>query len=323
MPVARVILSEEGSPMLDPGFVPPLLIMDASPPLLKQVRRLHHRISTHIDTLVAQLAGTGRLYETQDTGQAERVLKLFMLNGACSHLESMAYTHGMTPLTVYQELCRLAGHLAIFTPARRPGNLPAYRHDDLAGCFARVIYAVRLGLDAAILSSYEMRYFEARFDGPTRPAKFDRLRVEFDPDWRASNRSIYLGVEGVEVELASHDCQKLMDAIDMKLGGATRVERAHEGRLKAFQLVSIAPDRPRGLPPGFVYYRIEGDPPDWQDVVQSKAMVLLYSPSQGAPKAAAAYASSGEPESPRIVWVPMPGGDGDSWRKISFALFIS
>ncbi len=157
MPVARLILSEDGNVMLDPTFVPPILVMDASAPLVKQVRKLHHRISAQIDALVSQLAGTGRLFETQDPGQAERVLKLAILNSAFSYLERTAYTFGVTPLAMYHELCRLAGQLAIFTPLRRPVNLPPYSHEDLGGCFSKVIRAVRRRLDASILSSFEMR----------------------------------------------------------------------------------------------------------------------------------------------------------------------
>lgn len=321
LPLARVILSEEGTPMLDPGFVPPLLIMDAFNPLVTSVRGLHRQISSHIDTLVAQLADTGRLYEAQDAGQAERVLKLALLNGAFSHLGSVAYTHGMTPLAVYQELCRLAGHLAIFTPARRPGNMPEYQHDDLGGCFAQVIEAVRRGLNAAILPDYEMRYFEERSDAAA-PTGLDRLRVDFDPDWRALDQALFLGVKGVDADLAYRDCEELLRGMDMKLGGASRVESDFDRRLRALQLVPIAHERPRYLPGGFVYYRIEGRPADWQDVVQSRSLVLRFNPSQGGAEVGAA-SSVGERVAPGVVRVlKVAAGDGDPPRKICFALFV-
>jgi type VI secretion system protein ImpJ len=317
LPLARVILSETGAPMLDPSFAPPLLIMDAFPPLLKQVRALHHQISARIDSLIAQLGGMGRLYETQDTGEAERILKLTVLNGAFSHLESVAYTHGMTPLKVYQDLCRLAGLLAIFTPSRRPGNLPPYRHDDLGDCFAKVLYVIRLGLDAVVRSAYEVRYFEGRADGPPQQWAIDRLQVEFDPDWKAANRPLYLGVEGVESDLSSQECQEILRAIDMKLGGATTVEEDFRGRLQGLKLVPIAPDRPRVLPPGFVYYRIEGDAASWQDLAASRAMVLRFNPSQAVPEAGTGPEAA---RGPRVLKVS--ARDGDARRKVRFGLFV-
>jgi len=327
MPLARVILAEENTPILDPGFVPPLLIMDASPPLLNQVRRLHHRISSQIDALVAKLPGTGRLYETQDTGEAERVLKLAVLNGAFSHFGSVAYTHGMTPLFVYQELCRLAGHLSIFMPARRPGNLPLYRHDALADCFARVIYAINRGLDAIPISTYKMSYFEEQFDSPAQASEVDRLRVVFDPDWRTGNRMIYFGVEGVDTELSSPDCQELLRAIDMKLGGASKVESYYQERLEGIRLVPMGSDRPRLLPSGFVYYRIGGEPSVWQDVINTKFMVLRFTPAQVKSEVSRAGVTEGAPDSAakwivRVLRVTARDGDDEAWRKISFALFV-
>jgi type VI secretion system protein ImpJ len=64
-PLVRVILaSEDGTPIIDPTFVPPLLIMDGFPPLMSRVRGLHLQISRHINDLLVQLGVQGRLYET-------------------------------------------------------------------------------------------------------------------------------------------------------------------------------------------------------------------------------------------------------------------
>src|SRR5690242_21628898 len=42
-----------------------------------------------------------------------------VLNGALAAFEAIAFVRGLTPLSVYRELCRLVGQLAIFTDARR------------------------------------------------------------------------------------------------------------------------------------------------------------------------------------------------------------
>jgi type VI secretion system protein ImpJ len=230
----------------------------------------------------------------------------------------------MTPLAIYTELCRIAGQLAIFLPARRPGTLSAYNHDDLGTCFARVIFAINRGLEAAVLSDFEMHYFQEQIDPSPRAPKLDRLRVDFDPAWRTSGRSIYLGIEGVETELGFHECQALIGAIDMKVGGATKVDSYFQGRLKAIQLVPVTPDRPRALPPGFVYYRIEAEPQDWQDVVQTRTMILRFNPAHVEPGGTVAPASASDTAAPRVVRVlKVAARDGDPSRKISFALFIA
>jgi hypothetical protein len=187
-----------------------------------------------------------------------------------------------------------------------------------------VIYAVNRGLDAVPISTYTMIYFEERVEGPA-PSKIDRLRVKFDPDWRTANRSIYLGVEGVDAELSSVDCQEVLRAIDMKLGGATRVEDYFHGRLKDIQLVPLVPDRPRVLPSGFVYYRIEADATAWQDVVKTGTMILMFNPSQVRPEIARAAVPAAETElgAPRVARVRVvAAGAAEPRRKISFALFV-
>jgi type VI secretion system protein ImpJ len=330
LPVARVIQSESGAPMLDPGFVPPLLAFDAYAPLCKPVQALHRLISTRIDALIAQLPGSGRLYETQDPGEAERVLKLSALNAAYAHLGSLAYTRGMTPLAVFHELRRLAGHLAIFTPARRPGDLPAYDHDALAECFGRVLAEIRFGLDAATYSAYEVRHFEGHPEGPPDGPTVERLRVAFDPEWRVRGRTPFLGVRGVDAELSAGDCERLLREIGMKLGGAAGLGSLVTGRLRDFRLLPV-PERPRVLPPSYVYYRIEGDESAWRDVVGSGALVVQVNPTRVTPH-------FGPPAPPPDRWDSAgeaeaePGAATEAGpvvrtllvegRKISFALFI-
>src|SRR5262249_41932190 len=148
-----------------------------------------------------------------------------------------------------------------------------------------------------------IRYFEERFEGSAPPPGFDRLRVDFDPDWRTKNRSIYLGVEAVDGELTLHDCEELLQGMDKKLGGATRVGLDFDQRLEGMELAPLGPDRPRSLPPGFVYYQIEGKRADWQDVVQSRALLLRFNPSQAKPEIAAASLSGGERGTPRVARV--------------------
>jgi type VI secretion system protein ImpJ len=260
LPMARIVRSAEAgaAPQIDTTFVPPLLAIDGWAPLWRAVQGLHHQIGARIEQMAAQLIDRGISLESQVPGDAERMLKLSVLNGAFSCLESFGYIRGLHPLSTYRELCRLVGQLAIFSEARRPPNLPGYDHEDLGGCFHAVIKYIRLGLDTIAPSAFEKRYFERAGE---------RLQVSMEPDWLTNTRSLFLGVE---TELSDQECQEVLDAMDMKVGSSAQVENYFRRRLKGLRLTPVARP-PRALPAGAgtVYFQIERDQVFWNDVADT------------------------------------------------------
>src|SRR5262249_14992540 len=159
---------------------------------------------------------------------------------------SVAFLRGIPPLGVFQELCRLVGQLAIFSDARRPPALPSYDHDDLGGCFYAVIRLIQLMLDTIAPAAFEKRYFErAR----------ERLQVSLEPSWLRSDKTLFLGVE---TELGAEECERLLRALDMKMGSVSRVEQIFMQALRGLKLVPIVRP-PRALPAGSgtIYYQVE------------------------------------------------------------------
>lgn len=299
LPLARIERSTqlESAPQLDLAYVPPLFAMSAWPPLWRSIQSLLHQISARIEQMSTQVVGRGISFESQVPGDAERVLKLWVLNGAFSFLESSAYIRGLPPLPMYQELCRLVGQLAIFFNDRRPPNLPPYNHEDLAGCFQTVIKYIQLGLDTIGPSAFEKRYFERAGD---------RLQVALDPPWLAANRGLYLGVE---TELNDAECQSLLDAMDMKVGGGSQVESYFRQRVKGLKLTPVVRP-PRALPAGAgtIYFQVERDPIFWKDVVDSHTMAIRLNLT---------HASF---QGDRILSVAVPGRQKTT--NLMFALFV-
>ena len=299
LPLARIERSTqlESAPQLDLGYVPPLLAASAWMPLWRSIQSLLHQIGARIEQMSSQLVGRGISFESQVPGDAERILKLWVLNGAFSLLESTAYVRGLPPFAIYQELCRLVGQLAIFSDDRRPPNLPQYNHEDLAGCFQTVIKYIQLGLDTVGPSAFEKRYFERAGD---------RLQVALDPAWLVSTRSLYLGVE---TDLNDQDCQAMLDSMDMKVGSGAQVEAYFRQRMKGLKLTPIARP-PRALPAGAgtVYFQVERDPVFWRDVADSHTMAIRLN---------LAHASF---QGDRILTVAAPGRQQTT--NLLFALFI-
>jgi type VI secretion system protein ImpJ len=300
LPLARITPSSqaEASPQLDRRYVPPLLALNAWPPLWQDVQSLSHQLGATIDLLTEQVKDRGITFDSQVPGDAERMLKLMTLNGASTVLGAAVSLRGLPPPSVYLELCRLVGQLALFGDERRPPPLPPYDHEDLGGCFAAVIERVRSGLGAIGPRAFEKRYFER---------VGDRLQVGLDPAWLAGPRSLYLGVE---TDASDRECQQLLESLELKVAGGSQVEQIFLRRLRGLALTPVARP-PRALPagPGIVYFQVEHDQVFWRDVVASCTLGIRMN-----------LACAGFQDDRSLAVVP-PGGR--KVTKLQFALFIT
>lgn len=299
LPVARVERSAqlEAPPQLDPDYVPPLLALDGWPPLWQLVQSLYHQIGAKVDQLAAQVIDRSISFDSQVPGDAERLLKLGVLNSALTSLEAVVFVRGLAPLLIYHELCRLVGQLSIFMEARRPPTLPQYDHEDIGGCFYTVIKYIQLGLDTIAPSAFEKRYFERNGE---------RLQVSLEPAWLSSTKTLFLGVE---TELSDEECEQLLRAMDMKLGSTSRVEQIFKQALRGLKLVPMVRP-PRALPAGsgIVYYQIERDQVFWRDVADTCSVAIRMN------LARAAF------QSDRILSVVLP--KSSKTTNLQFALFV-
>lgn len=273
LPLCRIERSTQtgAPPQIDPSFVPPLLALDAWPMLWRAVQSLHQQIGARITQFAEQMADRDITFESQSPGDAERMMKLTVLNAAFSYFESFAFTRGLHPLTTYRELCRLVGQLAIFSEERRPPSLIGYDHEDLAGCFYKAIKYIQRYLDILPPKAFEKRYFER---------VGERLEAALDQRWLSPTKSLFLGVE---TELNDQECQKLLGSMDMKMGSGSQVEHIFRRALGGLKLTPVArPPHPLPVKTGIVYYQVDRDPVFWRDVEESCTLALRMNLSQAA-----------------------------------------
>ena len=141
MPIARIEKSEraEATPQLDVTYIPPVLACDAWHELSVGIlQAIYDRIGRKIEKLAGQAVSRGLSLDSIAPGDALIFAQLRELNEAYATLTNIAFLEGVHPLLAYQELCRLVGQLAVFSPPRRPPAIPRYDHDDLGGCFYRL-----------------------------------------------------------------------------------------------------------------------------------------------------------------------------------------
>src|SRR5438067_3080834 len=148
MPVARLLRSSAGEVTLDPGFVPPLLDVVASPSLVGIARRVVERVAAKAGAL-----GSARRQRNQGLADfsVTDVASFWLLYALNTHLPSLRHLHevrGGHPSDLWEAMLALAGALATFAPM--PPSLPDYDHLHLGECFAALEARLLELLDTAV-----------------------------------------------------------------------------------------------------------------------------------------------------------------------------
>ena len=264
LPIARIKRADraEAVPQLDESYIPPLLACDGWTPLSAGLLQpIYDRIGKKLELLSTLATSRGMTFDSQ--GQGDRLLleQLRVMNEVYAPLGVEIFARGLHPLPLYIELCRLVGKLSPFGAQRRPPQLPAYDHDDLATCFWRVKQEIDALLDVVIEPLYEERPFVGAGL---------RMQVSLEPSWLEPGSQLFVGVQS---SLAPEQCVRLLTSgLDMKIGSSERVDEIFR-RGEAGLRFDYAHHPPRALPsqPGLIYFQIErgSQNEEWEKVERS------------------------------------------------------
>jgi type VI secretion system protein ImpJ len=148
LPLARIRRSGSGDFVLDPEFIPPVLHIAASEPLLLLLQRLIEILESKSEALTRPGRGPGRSIEEFAGREIASFWFLHTMHSALGPLRHHFETRRCHPERLYVELARLAGGLCTFALDSDPRTIPAYDHDHLDECFR--------GLDRFIRSHLEI-----------------------------------------------------------------------------------------------------------------------------------------------------------------------
>ena len=148
LPVARVIERRgDGSVVLDPKFVPPLLDVAANPRAQSWLDELHGLVKQRADSLAALVGGAG----SRGVAESQDFLLLLACNRYDPLLAQFRQTSPLHPLTLFHEMLKLAGEVSTYArEGRRPPEFPVYTHATPAECFEPVFEEIRRALAAII-----------------------------------------------------------------------------------------------------------------------------------------------------------------------------
>jgi type VI secretion system protein ImpJ len=271
IPIARIRRAgaDEATPELDDDYIPPLLAIDAWPPLsLDIVRSIYDVIGEKIEVLGARVRERGVTLSSPDPGDLDDLLRLNARNAAQGALHCLTFARGVHPFVAYAELCRVVGALSIFDPQRVLGEVPAYDHDDLA----RIYKWVKLRIEQLLGSRKRLQYQQRFFTGTERG-----LQVVIDPQWLHSGWDWYVGVNGKNI--SDRAVRELLQPgkLDWKIGSSQQVDVIFKHGVPGVNHVELA-TAPRALPShqGWSYYEISREGNAWKDVLATQTLALRF-----------------------------------------------
>ncbi len=271
LPIAQIkrTSDERAIPMLDIEYIPPVLAIDAWPPLgIGIVRAIYDVIGEKINVLSEQVTTRGISLSTDVPGDLERIQMLMILNEAYATLGCLTFALGIHPFDAFTELCRIVGQLSIFYPNRRPPQFPRYDHDNLGYVFPWLKRQIELLLGMVRDYEYELRYFVGAGRG---------MQVALEPKWFNAGWNWFVGVNYSNI--SDRECQELLapGQLNWKMGSTEQVEFLFKNRAPGVEL-RLLPQAPRAIPPnpGWLYYEVTRANAPWKDVQISQTLAMRF-----------------------------------------------
>jgi type VI secretion system protein ImpJ len=153
LPLARVVRESRGGFAYDQDFIPALLRVSASDPLMLMLRRLLDMIGEKSVTIGRGSARADRFEPGVAPLDIANYWFLHSLHSALPPLRHLIDTRHAHPADCFLELSRLAGALCTFAVDSDPRSLPQYNHRDPGPGFREVCAHIRRHLEIVVPSN--------------------------------------------------------------------------------------------------------------------------------------------------------------------------
>jgi type VI secretion system protein ImpJ len=262
IPVARVRHGSDGVPELDPGFIPPLLDIAASPALMTVTRRLVELLSAKSSTLSGMRRERNVGLADFGTADVANFWLLYTVNTHLPRFRHLLETRGGHPADLFTAMLELAGTLMTFADGH-PRDLPAYDHTDLTRCFTTLDAVVRKLLDTVVPSNHVAL--------PLRQTEPSVYAAALEQDRYFGAVQIYLAVA------SSQKKEELPRRVPqlLKVSSADQIERLIRHGLGGVALTHVP------IPPGAVplklnyeYFALDLRGEDWDNIRKSRHLAV-------------------------------------------------
>ncbi len=263
IPIAKIMERQpDGKILLDENFVPPCLSCKSVPRINRYVEELQKLMVHRADALAGRISDGGR--GANSSSEMADFLLLQAINRYEPLLEHLSNAEDIHPETLYQLFIQIAGELTTFTKrSRRPGDYPAYQHDNLHETFTPILAELRQSLSTVLEQAATQLSIQKKNFGIYVVPITDRSVVKSGFFILAAKASLSSD------ELRRHLPQQA------KIGP---VEQIRE--LVNLQLPGIAframPAAPRQIPfhSGYTYFELDKNSELWKQMTQSGGFAI-------------------------------------------------
>jgi type VI secretion system protein ImpJ len=266
VPIARLSKDATGVWSIDEGFVPPLVEIGGAAHVTLILRRLLDILLVKSQALAAAHRERVKSIVEYGTSDIASFWLLHTVNRSFPLLNHLLRHPQSHPEQFYLALAQLGGELLTFSSTLTLNDLPAYRHEDLTGTFARLDELVRELLDTVISSRYVVI--------PLTNTKPSFYIGRLENERLLENADFYLSVAS-EVPAAS-----VIDTAPTKLkvGAPDDVEKILNSALPGVKLVYAA-QTPVAIPVrvGNHYFALEPHGSIFERMLKSRS-VCIYVP---------------------------------------------
>ncbi|OMG73099.1 type VI secretion system baseplate subunit TssK [Burkholderia ubonensis] len=259
--VARIVERRtDGRLLVDDGYIPPRLVAQRDPVLLRHTRELHGLLTQRSEALAARLSepGRGGVSEVADFLLLQLVNRYLALTW---HAQQDVAAH---PETLFCDWLKLACDLSTFTAAgRRPQTLAIYRHDDLRASFGELMVELRRSL-STVLEQNAIQ-IELRDAGNGM-----RVATLADPSLRDTAGFVL----AVRADVPADSLRARFPA-QAKLGPVERIRDLVQLQLPGIAMRQL-PVAPRQIPyhAGHTYFEIDKGGDLWKQLARSGGLAL-------------------------------------------------
>lgn len=245
---------------LDNSYIPPMLNANNSPQICSMLNDLHGLLVLRSQQIGERLRQHGRF----NTSELIEFTLLSLVNrhlGEVSHLKMLPHLH---PEMLWRNWLPFATELATWTSQRTAESvLPIYDHDDLAGCFSKLMLLVRQGLSLVMEDHAIQLPLNERSHG---------LNIATVPDTSMVHEFGF--VLAVKANVPSEHLQIHFPA-QMKVAPVSKIRDLVQLQLPGIMLRAM-PVAPPQLPwhAGYSYFELDKGGDLWHEMDKSGAFAL-------------------------------------------------
>jgi type VI secretion system protein ImpJ len=265
--IAELGRSASGKLVLNEAYVPPCLMLSASPHLVTLLRRVLEMISAKSGDLSAQRRQRSQGLVEFTMSEAANFWFLHTVN---AYIPLLMHYHNLPdahPESVFLVLAQLAGELFTFAGEGHPKDLPGYRHESLGESFGAMEKRISDLMGTVI---------------PTRcmPIPLERVRDSLFTGKLRDDRIVEAGQLYLAVMCEVPEDKVIREIpLKSKVSSTDRVDQLIAAALRGLPLRHL-PTPPAEIPvqPGRQYFQVDKSGEHWEAVKKSRSISFYVPP---------------------------------------------